>query len=50
MLQDKETVLQVDELLASNDAFDQTWVPEKKELVVKIPKIALATIMCSYWF
>lgn len=50
MLNDKETAMKVGEFLTSKNAFDQTWAPEEKELVMQAPLDSLENENHRYWY
>ena len=50
VLTDEKTATRVGEFLTSKDAFDQTWAPEEKKLVLKAPLDSLHTTNHRYWY
>jgi len=50
VLKDKKTAIEVGNFLTSRNAFDQTWAPEEKELVMQAPLDSLKNENHCYWY
>ncbi|MEX0896260.1 MAG: GNAT family N-acetyltransferase [Patescibacteria group bacterium] len=50
ILQDEQTAERVGEFLTSKAAFDQTWAPEEKALVMEAPLDSLKNDHHRYWY
>lgn len=50
MLNDATTARKIGEFLTGKDAFDQTWAPEEKELVMKAPLDSVGKSNHRYWY
>ena len=49
-LQDKETARKVGEFLTGADAFEQTWAPDEKLVVIKAPLDSLCGKNHRFWY
>jgi ribosomal protein S18 acetylase RimI-like enzyme len=49
-LKDKETAKRIGEFLTSENAFEQTWAPNEKAMVMKAPLDSLKNDNHRYWY
>jgi ribosomal protein S18 acetylase RimI-like enzyme len=50
VLEDKQTAERIGEFLTSQNAFEQTWAPNEKEMVMKAPLDSLNKENHRYWY
>ncbi len=50
VLEDEETAARIGEFLTSENAFEQTWAPNEKAMVMKAPKDSLHNENHCYWY
>ncbi len=50
ILKDSKTAIKVGEFLTSKDAFNQTWAPEEKKLVMQAPQDSIKNNNHRYWY
>jgi ribosomal protein S18 acetylase RimI-like enzyme len=50
ILKDKETAKRIGEFLTSENAFEQTWAPNEKAMVMKAPLDSLNSDNHRYWY